>query len=177
MITSFLLNKKLVLLLFIVTVLCIFSMRFFDAPLKNDICKSGIISFELAKDLSVSEDIMDSWNERSKVSASLSMGFDFLFLLVYSSFIGLLIFRVRNKMKKDHFLQKLGKILIYAIFLAALFDVIENIALIKLLLGDLKQIWSSLAYYFAIPKFLIVLICIVYILLSWLFLLFRKNIE
>ena len=152
-------------------------MRFFDAPLKNDICKSGIISFELAKDLSVSEDIMDSWNERSKVSASLSMGFDFLFLLVYSSFIGLLIFRVRNKMKKDHFLQKLGKILIYAIFLAALFDVIENIALIKLLLGDLKQIWSSLAYYFAIPKFLIVLICIVYILLSWLFLLFRKNIE
>jgi len=149
-------------------------MRFFDIPLKNDICENGIISFELAKDLSVSKDIMDSWNERSKMSASFSMGLDFLFLLVYSSFIGLLIFRILNKLRKGQFFYKLGKILIYAIFLAALFDVIENIALIKLLLGDHNQIWPSMAYYFAVIKFSIVLLCVIYLIIGWIGLLLRK---
>jgi len=52
---------------------------------------------------------------------------------------------MRSEMK----LSKFGNLLIALIFIAAFFDCIENIALIKLLLGDLEQVWSSIAYYFA----------------------------
>lgn len=105
---------------------------------------------------------------------SLSLGFDFLFLFAYSSFIALLIFNINNKLWKNKPFYKIGKVLIISIFLAAFFDTIENIALIKLLLGDLKQVWSSVAYYFASIKFLIVFICIIYLLLNWILLLFKK---
>ena len=150
-------------------------MKTFNKPLVNNVCKGGVISFELAKDLDCSEKIINSWNENAKLNMSLSLGFDFLFLLVYSSFIALLIFNINNKLWKSKPFYKVGKLLIYAIFIAAFFDVIENIALIKLLLGDLKQIWSSIAYYFATIKFIIVLICIIYLLFSWSTLLFKKE--
>jgi len=172
--TSFLFNKNLFLTLLFLLIANIVTIRYFDAPLKNQICESGITSFELAKDLDISIEILNSWDASAKIAMALSLGFDFLFLLVYSSFIALLIYRVNFKLWKEHSFYLVGKLLIYAIFLAAFFDVIENIALIKLMLGDLSQIWSSISYYFAVVKFGIVLICIIYLLLSWIGLLVRK---
>jgi len=150
-------------------------MRNFDAPLKNEICKNGIISFELAKDLDETIKILDSWDTNAKINVSLSLGFDFLFLLVYSSFIALLIYNINNLLWKNNSLFKFGKLLIFLIFIAAFFDIIENIALIKLLLGNFEQIWSSIAYYFATIKFTIILICIVYLFINGLLLLFKKK--
>lgn len=150
-------------------------MRSFDAPLKNDICKNGIVSFELAKDLGKTVKILDSWDANAKINAGLSMGFDFLFLLMYSSFMALLIFNINNRLWKNKSFHKLGNLLIVLIFMAAFFDIIENMALIKILLGDLDQTWSSTAYYFALMKFAIILICIIYLLVNWLLLLFKKT--
>jgi len=84
--------------------------------------------------------------------------------LIYSTFIALLIYKINNLFRKNFAFYKLGKLLIVAIFFATLLDVVENIALIKLLLGDLRQYWSTVAYYFAFMKFVIVAVCIVYIL-------------
>ena len=167
-------NNSITILLLITVAINIIVMRIFDAPLKNEICESGIISFELAKDLDKTIKILDSWDANAKINVSLSLGFDFLFLLIYSSFIALLIFNINNRLWKNNSFHKFGKFLIVLIFIAAFFDIIENIALIKLLLGDLDQIWSSIAYYFAVIKFAIVLISIIYLLLNWLLLLFKK---
>ncbi|NHZ86574.1 MAG: hypothetical protein GWP19_11965, partial [Planctomycetia bacterium] len=60
-------------------------------------------------------------------------------------------------------------------FVAALFDAIENIALIKLLLGSQNGIYSSIAYYFASIKFAIIAIGIIYIIIGLLTLLFHKE--
>ena len=57
---------------------------------------------------------------------------------------------------------------------AALFDAIENIGLIQLLLGNLEQTWSSLAFYFALPKFVIIVIGIIYILFNFVYYLVQK---
>jgi len=167
-------NNSIITLLSITVLINIIVMRNFDAPLKNEICESGIISFELAKDLDKTVKILDSWDANAKINASLSLGFDFLFLLIYSSFIALLIYNINNRLWKNNSFHKFGNLLIVLIFIAAFFDIIENIALIKLLLGDLEQIWSSIAYYFAVIKFAIVLICIIYLLINWLLLLFKK---
>ena len=60
-------------------------------------------------------------------------------------------------------------------FVAAFFDVIENIALIKLLLGDIQRKWSLIAYYFAVIKFGLLFIAIVYIFISGSIFFFRKS--
>ena len=171
-------KTKVTILLLTLLILNIVVIRIFEAPIKNEVCKGGIVSFELAKDLSESVKILDSWDVNAKINMSLSLGFDFLFILVYSSFIALLIFNVNIKLWENKAFYIFGKLLIALIFMAALFDIIENIALIKLLLGNLQQTWSSIAYYFASAKFIIILICITYLLINWVLLLFNtKNKE
>jgi hypothetical protein len=60
-------------------------------------------------------------------------------------------------------------------FLAALSDMIENVALIKLLLGDLEQKWSSIAYYFAISKFSLLILGLLFIFISSFILILKKS--
>ena len=151
------------------------ALSFFDTALKNEICKNGIASFELAKNLGNSTAILNSWDINAKISAGLSLGLDFLFLLVYSNFIALLIFNINNRLWKNNTFYKFGSLLISLIFLAAFLDIIENISLIKLLLGDIKQIWSSIAYYAAVTKFSLVLISVTYLIINWILLLFNQK--
>lgn len=167
-------KNRITLALLLVVIISMVAMRVFDAPLKNEDSLSGIVSFELAKTKDASVRILDSWGPQEKINAGLSLGLDFLFLILYSSFIALLIFNINNRLWKDQPLYKVGRLLIAAVFLAALFDAIENLALIQLLLGDIRQIWSSLAYYFAAAKFIILILCILYLLLNWLLLLFKQ---
>jgi len=72
-------GKRFTLFITILLVITIVVMRYFDAPLKNEVCKHGIVSFELAKDLTVSKEILNSWNEHAKVSVSMSMSLIFCF--------------------------------------------------------------------------------------------------
>ena len=160
-------KNRLTISFIILVIVNIIVMRSFDEALQNEICKGGIISFELAKELDESVKILDSWDEKAKINAGLSLGFDFLFLLIYSSLIALFIYNINNRLWKSKPFYQLGRILVILIYVAALFDVIENFALIKLLSGELKQVWSSVAFYFASMKFGIILICISYILINW----------
>ena len=85
-------KTKVTILLLTLLILNIVVIRIFEAPIKNEVCKGGIVSFELAKDLSESVKILDSWDVNAKINMSLSLGFDFLFILVYSSFILIIYF-------------------------------------------------------------------------------------
>jgi hypothetical protein len=167
-------NKQYYLLLSTLLFVFIGFMRYFDSYLKTDLSINGIVSFELAKDVNVSSAIINSWDETAKIAASLSMGFDFLFLIVYSLFIAELIHFLNNKLWIHSSFYSIGRLLIKAIFLAAFFDSIENIALIQLLLGDLRVIWSNTAFYFAFLKFILIGICLVYILINTFILLINK---
>ncbi len=167
-------EKKLTIGLLILLLITISSMLFFDGFLKNEIAKNGIISFELAKELETSKAVINSWNEQSKIAASLSMGLDFLFLIVYASFIAILIHKLNDKLWKDTTFYTIGNIFVWGAFMMALSDAIENIALIRLLMGDLQQYWSSIAYYFAILKFVILALGILYVLINFGLLLIRK---
>ena len=166
-------KSRVTILLLTLLIVNIIAIRIFEAPLKNEVCKGGIVSFELAKDLDKTVKILDSWDVNAKINMSLSLGFDFLFIMVYSSFIALLIFNVNTTLWEKRTFYKVGNLLIGLIFIAALFDIVENIALIKLLNGSLEQIWSSVAFYFASAKFTIILISIAYLLVNWILLIFN----
>lgn len=167
-------EKKLSIILFVFIVLMVVIMRYFDAPLKNETSPQGIVSFEMAKDINRSVEIIESWDKAARASADWSMRFDFLFLVVYGLFIGLLIHKL-NRAWIDTGFHSFGIALIYLVFLSSFFDIIENISLILLLRGSTEQIWSSVAYYFAISKFIILAVALVFIGVSSIKLLLKKN--
>jgi hypothetical protein len=167
-------EKKLSIILFVFVVLMVVIMRYFDAPLKNETSPQGIVSFEMAKDINRSVEIIESWDRAARVSADWSMVFDFLFLVVYGLFIGLLIHKLNRSWIETSF-HSFGIVLIYLVFLASFFDIIENIALILLLRGSIEQIWSSVAYYFAIMKFIILAVALLFVIVSAIKLLVNKN--
>jgi len=168
-------SEKILTKVLLISLIILFAvMRYFDAPLKNPVSTSGIVSFELAKDLSKSQAILTSWDAISRTSAGMSLGTDFLFLLVYTSFISLLIHKLNERLWKYSNMYKVGHVLMWSVFLAGFFDCIENVALIQLLLGDLQQKWSTMAYYFAVLKFSLLVLSIFYIVLNAVFLNVKK---
>ncbi len=171
--------SHLLIFLFGGLLIVMFAIENFDHALKNDSCPNGIVSFELAKDVNTSKAIIDSWNTTAKTAAGMSLGIDFLFLLLYSGFIGLAIYILNEKLwKPKKFIYQTGKFFVVLIFLAALLDSIENIALIQLLKGHLEQIWASIAFCAAIIKFTFVGISILYLmgnLVYFLYIKFLKN--
>ncbi|MEN8125304.1 MAG: hypothetical protein ABFR32_09240 [Bacteroidota bacterium] len=168
-------ENRITIVLLVLLLISIALMRYFDSFLITEVSKNGIVSFELAKDISSSVQIMNAWDNIAKSAAGLSLGFDFFFLIIYASFLAMLMFKVSNQQFKKSNYHHLKNIIIISPFIAAFFDVLENIALIKLLLGDLQQIWSTMAYYFAIVKFGLLIIIISYIVIgSVLFLIKRK---
>ena len=160
-------EKKWRIILLVFVLIFMVLMRYLDAPLKNASCTNGIISFELAKHIETSKAILNSWDEQAKKSVYLSLGFDFIFLIIYATFIGFLLHKLTMYFQENSIFSNLGKLLIWLVFLAAFLDSIENIALLQLLSGNLNQVWSTIAYYFALTKFAILLICLVYLILGW----------
>ncbi len=168
-------QKKNILFLVVFVVVMIAIMRFFGAPLKNGTAPNGIFSFELAKELSNSKAILNSWDDYAMIFAGLSMKFDFLFLVIYALFLSLVTHRLNESVWVKGRMYQFGILVCYLIFLAAFFDIIENIALIQLLKGDLLQIWSSIAYYFAVIKFGLLALGLVFIIASFVLLIFKRK--
>ena len=167
-------ENHIFILLTILLFIFIGVMRYLDSFLITDLSPNGIISFELAKDEFLSRAIINSWDETARTAAGISMGLDYIFLVVYSLFIAVLIQKLNISLWKNSSIYVLGRILVIAILITAISDAIENVALIKLLLGDINEIWSSIAFYFASLKFILILCCIIYIIINALILLVKK---
>lgn len=158
-------NAKLFIILLVFTLVCIGTMQYFDSFLKTKTSPNGIVSFELAKNVSNTTRIVDNWKEKDLLLATgLSLGFDFLFILAYSSFIALLLFLVSYK--KSKWVFRLGKLLIWLVLFAGFVDIIENISLIQLLFNDKTQMWVTIAYYMASTKFALLGISFIFIILT-----------
>jgi len=136
-------------------------------PLMTEAAPSGIVSFELAGSLSNAREMLESWGPTGRVYAGLSLGTDYLFLIIYSIAISLgCVLISRRFLRRSGLLSAVGVILAWAIFGAALFDSVENYALIQTLLGAEQSLWPVLARICAMPKFLIVGLGLLYILLG-----------
>lgn len=168
-------EQKLTRILIFSTSLLLIAMLYLDSFLKNTVCQHGIVSFQLAKNISVSNEIINSWSQVSQIACGISLGLDYIFLISYTLLIALLIHKLNEVLWKRSAIYNFGIILIFSLVFAAIFDAIENIGLIQLLLGNIEQKWSSLAFYFAIPKFIIIVIGIIYILFNFVYYLFQKR--
>lgn len=155
---------KIFWILVIMTVLTVIGMQISGEPLKTEAAPGGIISFEFAGTLESSQEIINSWQGETMLWVGINMGMDFLFLTLYSITIALGCLLISQLFGEKNAVQsKLGIWLAGGVLLAALLDIIENIALIKLLLGSQNNFLPLLAKWMAIPKFLLVIGALIYV--------------
>lgn len=148
----------------VLSLVLLIALRILDAPLRTTFAPRGIVSFELAKDADASRQILDSWNAEAKMHAALSLGLDYLFLIVYAVFISLACVQVGQSLRhRSPLLARLGEILAWSQFLAAILDAIENAALISLLFHSKGLWWPAVARGCALIKFTIVGAGLIYI--------------
>ena len=142
-------------------------MQITGAPLNTEAAPGGIVSFELVGTLEGSQAIINSWQDDKMNYAGINLGLDFLFLSLYSITIALSCLLISVRLNEHlKFFKRLGVWMAVAVIIAALFDIIENIALIRLLLGSKNELLPVIAKWCAIPKFLIVTLSILYVIIG-----------
>jgi hypothetical protein len=126
---------------------------------------SGIVSYELAGDVSLAQQMITSWDATARAYAAFGLGLDFLYLVLYSTTIGLACVWVADISRARHWpLAGLGAPLAWGLWLAALCDAIENIGLTVMLLSVVGEPWPLIARWCAIVKFSLIVIGLIYVL-------------
>ena len=135
-------------------------------PLVTEAAPLGIVSFEFAGDVATATRMLEGWGEAGRVRAGLSLGLDYLFLVLYAGAIGLGCLLVS---------RPAGPALAWGQIGAAVLDAVENFALIRLLLGSDNAVWPTLAWGCAAVKFALVGAGLAYVLLGLPFALVRRR--
>lgn len=142
---------------FLLLTLSIFGVfRYLDVPLQTAAAPNGIVSYELAGSLEVSQSILRSWDAEARLFAAFGLGFDYLFMPVYAVALSLgLLLAGYEKLGVYHTLTAWAG---WGVFLAALFDAVENYALWQSLIGDSSPLFPQLAAFCATVKFVLLLV-------------------
>ncbi len=147
-----------------------------NAPLETNEAPLGIISLELAGTLARAQEIVLSWRGDGHIYAALSIGFDYLFLVLYSCTIALGCALLAKKLRlRSTAMAVAGVALAWLMLAAGLMDSIENYGLIQILLGTSNNSWPTLVRWLAIPKFIIVILAVGYLLLGLTIITFSKS--
>lgn len=135
------------------------------APLTTEAAPYGIVSFELAGSVERTQLILINWDANEQVRAAFGLGLDFLFMAVYASTIAFGCGMAGQVLKHSRWpLGRWSNPLSWAAILAALLDVVENIALAMVIFGSVVTPWPEIARWCAIFKFALIFIGIVYVI-------------
>ena len=160
-------QKRAFVILLILTLTVMLGLQVINSPLKNEMAPYGIISFEFVGHLYQAKNIVESWGQKGQVYAGLSLGLDYLFLVFYAGSIGLgCVLAGRSLSRRRELFSSVGINLAWGQICAALLDGVENYALIRVLIGSEQEVWPALARWCAIPKFLIVMSGLAYIIIG-----------
>jgi hypothetical protein len=159
----------------ILTLFVMFLMNWIGRPLITPAAPLGIVSFEFARSVQGMQAILDSWDETARVHAGFSLGFDYVFMLVYASAISLACLSSGDVLKRAAWpFAGWAALLGWGLWLAAVLDGIENIALTIILFGTNTDPWPQIAFYCATIKFLLIILGLVYSLYGLVAKLLRK---
>jgi len=131
---------------------------------------TGIIGFELARTSARAHQITSEWGSAGRSAATLSLIFDYGFLIFYGLFFAAACTAIANRARTQgrRRLAGLGRLLAAAALIAALADAGENVALLVVSSGHTSQPFPGIAFLFATIKFTLLAPVYVYALLGWL---------
>ncbi|HUF00564.1 MAG TPA: hypothetical protein VMN99_15010 [Anaerolineales bacterium] len=169
---------------FLALTLVLFAIfRVLDKLLQTEAAPNGIVSFELAGNEQTASAITDSWKQASLllsavagqpdptivnvpyVFAAFGLGIDYLFMPIYA--FALAFGTLLAARRHEGSTRSLGAVAGYGAFAAALFDALENYALLRVLLGDLYSGDPALAAFCATIKFGLIVFGVLYALVAW----------
>ncbi len=169
-------RRPLFAVLLLLTLVVMIAMQSVSGPLTTAAAPSGIISFELARDMVAVQTILDSWDAVVQVRAGFSLGLDFFFLALYSTTIGCACAWLAAALRsRTRWLALLGLILAWGQWLAAILDAIENTALLTMLLNAPAAPFPMVAWVCAVIKFGLVLLGLLFVLIAGLWLLVGRR--
>jgi hypothetical protein len=155
--------------LFVISVIITLSWMVLMGSLVKPLNSQGIVAFELAKTPNVAAAILKEWQEKDLIgNARKSIYLDFIFLLLYSISIGLGCVLL-SRFTQNELLVQSGSVLSKVVPLAGLCDVVENLAMLKTLCGLVTSLPVTIAYWFAVVKFLIVAVSLLFLLICLIF--------
>ena len=141
-----------------------------SVPLRPSSSHWDILRLELAGSLERARAIVDRWGRRGVQKATYGVYVDFLFLVVYSTTIGLACISLADAAwSPASSLDSIGVTLAWGLWAAALLDAIENVALLKILQGSHATYWLPIARWCAIPKFTLILAGVIYAVVACFF--------
>lgn len=146
--------KQLFMVIIALLIPTFIAMVIIDQELKVASAPFGIISLELCGyNYSLCETILKDWGEQGKAMAMLSLGLDYLFMVLYPIAIcfGMLLTLPNLSVK----IRRLTLLLAWISLLSIPLDAVENIVLIQVVLGQSSPVYSLLGSYFATAKLLI----------------------
>ncbi len=155
-------HKRAFFAALVTTLIAFLAMSPINAPLKTEAAPNGIVSWELARTLDRSLEMLASWDELTRLHAALGLGFDYVFMLAYGAALALgcgLIARGQRGWRRQ-----LGVGLAWGALLAVALDAVENYALIRLLFGARRELWAELAFGCAAPKFALAAAGLLYVI-------------
>lgn len=160
-------QKKAFALLTFFTLVVMLALTILGAPLRTAHAPLGILSFEFAKTLSRAHQMIDSWGQTGQVYAAFNLGLDYLFLVLYPISIALGCALISESLvHKQRLLSGTGTVLSWLQFGAGGLDVVENVALIRILFGSNQSVRPELAWWCALLKFIIVFAGLGYIVVG-----------
>eukprot|EP00698_Gefionella_okellyi_P001822 TRINITY_DN11667_c0_g1_i1.p1 TRINITY_DN11667_c0_g1~~TRINITY_DN11667_c0_g1_i1.p1 ORF type:complete len:194 (+),score=44.43 TRINITY_DN11667_c0_g1_i1:35-616(+) len=157
-------NKVLTRTFNVLFVLTWMVMLVLSEPLKTTTAPLGILSLEFAFDLTRAHEVIQSWSQPQLLLAAFSCGFDYVFMLCYSTFFAFAVFscaRVSSGLLRD-----VGIVLAYGQWVAGVADALENAGMLTVIFDTLPQWQAKFIYCAALAafvKFGLILLGIVFI--------------
>lgn len=161
---------------FLLTAAFIIWMKSFLSPFHS----GDIVEFEMAKTAERAEAILLQWQETGKFQAAIqSVYLDFIFIVFYTITIAFGCLYI-SSFSGNEILVRTGKFFAVLIFLAGIFDVVENFAMLETLKEGITSNQVKLAHNMAISKFSIILMTLFFMAIcfvSYLGNLLNKKVE
>lgn len=137
------------------------ALAILGAPLVSDAAPNGIVSFELAGSAERAGRIVASWSAHARERAALTLGLDYVYLLVYPAWLSLACLLTARR--RSGAWQRGGLALAWLVLAAGLCDAVENAALLRILEAGASPAAARLAWLCAAVKFALVLAAVLYL--------------
>lgn len=152
-------RKPMFYTFFVLTIVIFGVFRTAEPFLRTSAAPSGIVSFELARNVNTSQSIVDSWDANARLYAAFGLGLDYLFMPVYALALSLGLLLASSN--KTGWYRTCANWMGWGVFAAALFDAVENYALWKVLTGGVFSPYPEIAAFCATIKFILLIVGLV----------------
>ena len=132
-----------------------------------------IVDFELAGSVDKAANIITTWTPMERIHAGFSLGFDYLYMPIYSTTIALACLMAAGVLQRKIW-HTLGILLAWGLWIAAIADATENLALLTELFGSNVAPAPQIAQVCATIKFGLIVLGLVYVVVGTVLRLIKK---